>query len=134
MPVKIEFSADGKGIEFISTGVITGDDIIDANNRVYTQNILERAKYKLVDRTGCTDYRVTKEAVQIIANQDKQAATVNPDLIMVLISTTPVQYGVTRMWQAYMGDTGFRSIIFNDRETADRWLNETLNLTAAEPI
>ncbi len=123
MPVRVNFSKDGARVEFISEGVVTGDEIIEANKKIYTRENLVRLRYKIIDRTGCTDYRVTSEDVLIIANQDKAAAKINSNIVVLLISTTPIQYGMSRMWQAYTDDLGFHAEIFKDRKTAYAWLN-----------
>ncbi len=127
MPIFVNFSKDGTRVEFISEGIVTGDEIIETNKKIYTRNSLARLKYKIIDRTACTDYRVTSEDVLAIANQDKAAAKINPHIVVLLISTTPVQYGMSRMWQAYTNETGFHPEIFTDRESADAWLNAHLH-------
>jgi len=122
MPVEIHISPDGKKVEFISSGTVTGAEILDANRSIYTPETLRKLAYKIVDRTTCTDYQVSAEEVQLIANQDKEAAKINPDLQILLVAPTDLQFGVSRMWQAYVGETGLQTKIFRDRESAYAWL------------
>lgn len=126
MPIDVNFIDDGLGVEFISSGVVTGEQVIEANKSVYTPENLSRLTYKIVDRTECTDYRVTAGEVEAIALQDREAAKVNPHVIVVLVSPTPVQFGVSRMWEAHVQGTGWRTGVFKDRESADAWLSERL--------
>lgn len=126
MPVKFNFLEDGRGVEFISTGVVTGDEVIAANKQIYTDEILVKLRYKIIDRTGCTDYRVYSEALRVIADQDREAAKVNANFVILIVSPTPVQYGFTRMWQSYIEGTGLRVEQFNDRQSAGKWLDENL--------
>ena len=126
MPVQINTLDAGIGIEFISSGVVTGKDIIGANNLIYTHENLCLLRYKIIDRTTCTDYNVTPEEIRTIANQDKAAAKINPNIIVALVSTTPYQYGMTRMWGAYIDGTGLQAGIFNDRKSADTWLKSKM--------
>ncbi len=129
MPIKINFIDNGVGIEFISSGIVTGKEIIEANKKVYTRENLSKLKYKIVDRTTCSKYSVTTEEIKIIANQDNEAAKINPNVLIALISTTPLQYGMSRMWEAYTDDIGFQVGIFIDRDSADNWLRTKLNIT-----
>lgn len=129
MPIKINFIDNGVGIEFISSGIVTGKEIIEANKKVYTRENLSKLKYKIVDRTTCSNYSVTTEEIKIIANQDNEAAKINPNVLIALISTTPLQYGMSRMWEAYTDDIGFQVGIFIDRDSADNWLRTKLNIT-----
>lgn len=127
MPVQINNLQDGIGIEFISSGVVTGKEIIEANRKIYTRENLLRLKYKIIDRSTCTDYRVTPEEIRLIADQDIEASKINKNIVIVLVSSTPLQYGMTRMWQVHAEDIGFQSKIFKDRESADEYINELFN-------
>ena len=113
MPVQINIIDDGNGIEYLATGVVTGKEIIEANQKTHTPDILHPAKYKIVDRTGCTDYRVTEENIRTLSQQDLRASQINNDIVIVLVSQTPLQFGMTRMWQAHIEKTGLRTEIFN---------------------
>jgi hypothetical protein len=126
MPVQINFIEDGLGIEFISSGIVTGSEIIQANEKIYTGEILPRLRYKIIDRTNCTEYNVTTKDIQIIASQDRKASQINPNIIIAIISTTPLQYGMSRMWEAYVDETGFQMELFKDRGSADKWLRNKL--------
>jgi hypothetical protein len=132
MPVQINFIEDGLGIEFISSGIVTGSEIIQANEKIYTGEILSRLRYKIIDRTNCTEYNVTTKDIQIIASQDRKASQINPNIIIAIISTTPLQYGMSRMWEAYVDETGFQMEIFKDRGSADKWLRKKLIISSHE--
>ena len=125
MPVKINIIEDGIGIEFILTGRITGNEIIEANNKIYTKECLRRLKYKLIDRSDCTDYNITPEELKFIANQDIHASQINSNVTVIIISKTELQYGMSRMWQVFSGETGFKSELFKDRESADIFINKS---------
>lgn len=125
MPVKINILENGAGIEFISSGIVTGKEIIEANRKIYTPEQLTKLKYKIIDRTTCKEYLVTNEEMRIIANQDIQASKINRNITIILVSPTKLQYGMTRMWQALSDETGFKSEIFTNRESADDYINKS---------
>jgi len=127
MPVKINFLENGAGIEFISSGTVTGKEIIEANDKIYTPENLSRLKYKIIDRTTCTEYLVTNEEMKTIAKQDIQASKINNNITILLVSPTKLQYGMTRMWQVFSDESGFKSEIFENRESADAYIENTLN-------
>ncbi|MBN1866607.1 hypothetical protein JW916_04885 [Candidatus Sumerlaeota bacterium] len=122
MPLRVNFLDGGAGVEFASAGVLTGEEVIEANKRIYTHENLARLRYKIVDRTGCTEYRVSPEDVQRIAAQDREAAKTNPNIAVAFVSKTELQFGMSRMWQAYADSAGFASQVFRDRKSADAWL------------
>lgn len=124
MPVEINIIDNGMGIEFISSGVVTGKEIIEANRKIYNQEHLERLKYKIVDRSDCTDYQVTSHDIEVIADQDMMASEINKDITVLLVAPTELQFGMTRMWQTLSDESGFESIIFKDRPSANKYLKE----------
>jgi myo-inositol-1-phosphate synthase len=88
MPIDINCLDGGTGIGFIASGVVTGTEVIEANKKIYNRKNLLRLRYKIIDRTNCTEYRVTPEDIQVIAEQDKEAAKVNSNVVIALISPT----------------------------------------------
>lgn len=126
MPIQIIYIDEGIGVEFIASGVVTGADIIAANKEIYRNENFSKQRYQIVDRTKCTKFDVSHEEIMIIAEQDKIAAKTNPNIIIALISVSPLQYGISRMYQAYVGDEGFLTEVFRDRNSAEKWLEEQL--------
>ena len=126
MPIKINILDNGYGIEFYSYGIVKGEEIIEANERIYTQEYLSKLKYKIIDRTNCTKYLVTSEEMKVIVNQDIKASKINNNIIILLVSLGPFQYGMTRMWQALSENTGFNSLIFENRDSANKYINENI--------
>lgn len=131
MPIQIKYLDGGIGVEFIGTGVVTGADIIAANKEIYRNENFYRQRYQIVDRTKCTNYKVSHEEIIKIAEQDKVAAKTNPNVIIAFISTSPLQYGISRMYQSYVGDDGFLTELFRDRKSAERWIGEQLKTPVA---
>ena len=126
MPIEIKFLEGGLGVEIIAYDLVTGDEIIEANNRVYSHDAFATLKYQLIDRTNCTDFQVSNEDIEKIAAQDIEAAMTNPHIIVAFVSTTDLQYGITRMYQAHVGERGFLTGLFRDRASAQQWLEEQL--------
>ena len=125
MPIKINILENGTGIEFISSGVITGKEIIEANKKIYTPEQLSILKYKIVDRTTCVEYLVTPEEIQDIVKQDYQASKINKDVTTIMVSPTKLQYGMTRMWQILSEEVPWKSEIFENREDANDFIDKT---------
>ena len=127
MPITLKYINDGVGVEFVCSGLVTGAEIIEANKKIYgtTEKILKQ-KYQLIDRTQCTEYHITAEQMKNIAKQDKEAAKHNSTVIMVFVATNAQQFGVSRMWQEHVGESGFLTKIFRNRKSADKWLEQQL--------
>jgi len=127
MPIQVKYMDDGIGVEIIASEVVTGKDIINANTLINSHENFLKQRYKLINRTLITDYRVSTDEIHIIAEQEIAAAKVNPDVIIALISITDHQIGMTRVYQAYISESGLKTKIFRDRDSAVAWIEEQLN-------
>jgi hypothetical protein len=123
MTIQVNYLENGIGIEIIASGIVTGEEVIEANKEIYNEENLKKQKYKIVDRTDCTEYRVYAEDIEKIAEMDDEASRINPNLIIAVISTTSLQHGMTRMWQAYLKNNVYITKNFLDRISADNWIN-----------
>jgi hypothetical protein len=131
MPITLKYINDGVGVEFVLSGRVTGAEIIEANKEIYrTIEKILKQKYQLIDRTQCTEYHITAEHIKIIAAQDKEAAKLNPNIMMVFVATNAQQFGASRMWQEHVGESGFLTKIFRNRKSADKWLEQQLKKNA----
>ena len=123
MTVQVKYLENGIGIEIIESGIVTGEEVIKAHKEIYNEENFEKQKYKIVDRTDCTKYQVYPEDIVKIAEMDDEASRINPNLIIAVISTTPLQHGMTELWRAYMKNDVFITKNFPDRTSADNWIN-----------
>ncbi len=122
MAVQINYLDNGIGIEIIASGIVTGEEIIKAQEEIYNEENLQKQKYQIIDRTHCTEYQVSSEDIERISDIDNRASEVNSYIIIAVVSSTPLQYGMTRMWQAYIKEDRFVTKIFVDRKSADEWI------------
>jgi len=123
MAIQVNYLENNIGIEIIASGIVTGEEIIGAHKKIYKEENFQKRKYKIVDRTNCTKYQVYPEDIEKIAEMDDEASIINPNLIIAIISTTPLQVGMTRLWQAYLKNNVFVTKNFLDRISADNWIN-----------
>ena len=56
MTVQINYPDNGIGIEIIASGIVTGEEIIKAQDEIYNEENLQKQKYQIIDRTHCTEY------------------------------------------------------------------------------
>ena len=122
MPIEIHYTDDNIGINFCAVGEVSGKEIIEHLKEVYQSDVFPSLKYWIVDREKCLKYDVSAKEVNEVAEISKRAAKINPELLEIIISPTDLQYGVSRMYQAYIGDDGFKTMIVRDRKSADEYL------------
>jgi hypothetical protein len=131
MPIQINYLDNGTGIEIIASGIVTGEEIIKANNEIYKEENIHKQRYHIIDRTHCTKYQVLAEEIEAIAEIDNRASEKNPNMIIAIVSPTPLQYGMTEMWRAYLKSDRFITRNFLDRESANKWIKSYIECQLA---
>ena len=126
MPIKIIYTEDGLGVKYIAMGKTTGEEVIQTNKEVISDKRFQSLKYKIADRSECDEYLVNGASVKIVAEQEREASQVNPDLVVALIAGSELQFGMSRMYQSLMAGMGFECDIFEDQEAAMKWINKKI--------
>lgn len=129
MPIEIQYTDDNIGVEFCAVGEVTGKDIIEGEKKIYQSKGFVNLRYWIVDRSRCSKYEVNSDEVMMIAALDNDAAKRNPNLLIALISETDHQFGMSRMYEAYIDEAGFQTMAFLDRGAAEKWIKNELNKT-----
>src|SRR5262245_33250428 len=100
MPIEHHI-VNGEYIVFCGTGVVTGAEIIAANEWLYSQLPNDGpARYQLWDFSAATQVVVDITKIQMMAEQDKQAAQVLAQLAVAIVAPEDLIFGLSRMWQA----------------------------------
>jgi hypothetical protein len=127
MPVHFEFAADCRGVDFIATGRVTGQQILVADSELFQDERFANIRYLLVDRSQCTKYDVTSDHVRSLVELFKAAAKINPGLVVAFTSSANVQYGMARMLETLLDQTGLRIAVFHELPAAQEWIEATLS-------
>ncbi len=48
----------------MASGIVTGEEIIKAQEEIYNEENLKKQKYQIIDRTRCTEYQVSSEDIE----------------------------------------------------------------------
>ena len=122
MPVEIKYIDGGDGIELIGKGIVTGDEMCKANTTIYSDDSLFRQKYKLVDFFNVEGFDATHEDSVKFAEQDIKAAKTNPNIRIAVVANDDLAFGIARLWEGYVSESGLETMVFRDREEALKWL------------
>jgi hypothetical protein len=71
MGLEINFLGNGEGVELRAFGVVHGREIIEVNKEFYQPKNLCKLKYKIIDKSKCTEYNVSAEEIAFIAKLDE---------------------------------------------------------------
>lgn len=124
MSIEVNILDDGEGIEILASGIVYGREIIHSHQEIYNDKHLRKQKYHIIDKSKCTEYDVTAKEIEIIAELDKKASTINPGIIIAIIESESLQYSLTSVWQAYVKEYIFKTKAFKSRDLAIDWITE----------
>ncbi len=114
-------------MRFIATGALTGKEILDANQTIYeTEEKTLGSVYQICDYRGVETVDVSTDDIRTLAERDKRAARINPNIIIAVVVGDELALGLTRMWQGLTSSAPFINSIFHSMDEAERWVAEQL--------
>ena len=86
------------GILFKGKGFVSGNEIKEINDAIYgsPKNIL-KIKYQLWDLTNISEILVSNEDIEAFADQDAAAAKINSNMIIAIVASKDIIFGLSRM-------------------------------------
>ena len=127
MPIKVKYLDNGLGVLFIGEGIVTGDDIINANRKIFSSvEKMKKYKYGLIDYSRITQFNVSTSEVEIIASQDMKASLFITDGVLAITAEQDFEFGINRMWEITVESSGlpWETTVFRDRDAAKKWVKQ----------
>ena len=128
MPVKINYIADGRGVELCLTEVVHGHEFLQAKKELVENKLFIGVQYQIINKSNCTEYNVSAEEILGVSEYDKIIAIINQNFITAIIESNTLQYSLTSLWQKVVEDFNFKNNSFNDRESALAWIMKEMKL------
>ncbi len=125
MPYSTEVIDNGKGILHIGSESVTGQDLMTSASTVLklVQSGL-RPEYALTDLSAVTDFAASAADITHNAVLNRNIARLLPAVRIAIVASSDVVYGMARMWQALMDQSGWTSRVFRSSEEALSWLRD----------
>src|SRR5437899_910902 len=113
MPIETEVLQNGTGLLVICRGTVTGKEKIEAMERLLASpELVSRLRYMVIDEeAGHID--LSAQDVRMLAEQDRRLAQIAPPgVVVAIIAPREVNYGMARMWQVLIEETGWETNVF----------------------
>ena len=78
---------------------------------------------------GVETIDVPTDDIRTLAERDKRAARINPNIIIAVVVGDDLAFGMTRMWQGLTSGAPFVNCVFRSMDEAERWVAEQLEAT-----
>ena len=124
MPVTWSLSEAGDLLTVEGAGVVTDEEYFEAHRGFFAATRAPvRAKLALGDWSAVTEMQLSTESIRRSVEMTRaQNGGRLDDRRMALVATSPAVYGMCRMWQLLMDESGLRCALFKDRTEALAWL------------
>ena len=122
MPIDVtQGEADGLTV-WIETGVVTGTEIIRANEGMYGKAPPGTHHRQLLDYSEVERFDVDNEEVRRIAEQDLSAAANHSSIRIAVVGLRDQVFGLARMWEVYVEGANIETKVFRSLSAAREWL------------
>lgn len=136
MPYTLEYQKTDGGVITTYSGKVTDEeyrqcleDKLSLFNTAKSNGNSGILRYSLSDCADVTDFNVSVETMKAGANISKTVMETNQTVLMSVVAPNNHEFGMGRLWQAYIGSQGERARIFRTKEEAEEWIAQAL----AEP-
>lgn len=69
MPIQVRYLDNGIGVMFIGEGIVTGEDVINANKEIFSsEGKMKNFKYGFIDYSNASHFGASGDDAKIIAD------------------------------------------------------------------
>lgn len=127
MTIKVNYIDNGRGIEILAIGLVTGKELIAAHEKIYAADKLASQRYHIIDKSECTECDVTAYDIDTMTKLDQKAAQINAHIVVALVESKTLEFSMTEVWQAYVEPFIQHTHSFTNRADAEQWIRDTLS-------
>ena len=126
MTIEVDHLDDGKGAIYKASGVLSGEELIAANERVLSRALRgELLLYSFFDCNSITGVAISDAQLRRVADQDVAASRrMRNRVIVAIYAKDDVPFALSRMWMVYVEAAGWETNVFRRKSEAMAWLKE----------
>ena len=130
MPIEITDCDGGIGVIIAGRGIITDQEYTNSMKGHLTQDKEKFSKYifSLSDFTEITKIEVTNDAIHKVIQMCITASKVNPNPIVAMAGEADHVFGLERMIEALMYQTGWEIMVIRSKEEAKEWIRKRVKV------
>ena len=113
---------DKKGVYVKFRGIVTPQDLIDANNYVISNANFESIDYQIFDFLHIEDFKISFYDITIIASMDKSQTEFIKDMKVAIVTQDDYVREITTEYDQFMAGSNWITKIFTSFETAEEWV------------
>lgn len=123
MPIYINETDNGLGNIIFGYGVVSSQEYYMSTSIHLTKpkKILQKYIYSICDYSKVTHVNLDLKFVYKIAKQSIGISKINPHVIVAIVVSNDITFGIAKIWSELVEDTGWDINILKDRIKAENW-------------
>ncbi|MDJ0847261.1 MAG: hypothetical protein QNK04_02660 [Myxococcota bacterium] len=127
MGIEVRLTADGIGAVYRSFGLLTGQDLLDADARLREEiRRNPEIRYLLVDHSEVPAEKIESEAIHRVAADASKALELVREGVVAVVAPNEILFGLSRMWEILVEQPRLTTRVTRTRAEALAWLEEEL--------
>lgn len=131
MPIECTYTENGEGARPVAAAALTGGEILATLREIYSKSRLPGLRYQIWDLTRVEQMDMTTEEVHEMAELDRRAAAVNPNMYVAVAASQSLPFGLARMWEAYVVEDPLHTHVCSTTDEAEAWIAQHLQQSTA---
>ncbi len=127
MSYEISYENDGAMVRTTYMGDVEAAEVGQAVRERYADKRFRAVRIMVADFSEASMRNIQADDTRSQARRTEEMAEINGDLDYVLIVPNDLDYGMTRMWQAYVDDIPWRTHLTRSREEAESLIESLLD-------
>jgi len=120
MTFNINWDKEGVYVKF--RGVVTAQDLIDANNYVLSNANFESIGYQIFDFLHIDEFNVTSDDINIVATMDRSESENTEEMKIAILTKGNYVKKITLEYDQFMVESKWETKIFDTIELAKKWI------------
>lgn len=109
------------GVHWRFHGVLTMDEIVEANSEIWNRHDWDSFTFQIVDLLAVQKAELGDSDMIAVSSMDKASARTAAKMRIALVATEPTLRDLCTIYAEDMTHPGWESRLFNDLESARRW-------------
>jgi hypothetical protein len=127
LPVRL--LRNNKGVVFSCQGRVTATEMAEVKSALLARpSAIGSCLFGIVDHTDAERVEYTTADLHRLARLDHALAPYTRQGIAVaIVAPRDLEFGLSRMWQAFVQDNGWDTMVFRNRMHAEEWIRERVS-------
>jgi head-tail adaptor len=110
-----------RGVTWTFRGVVSGRELVEANQEVYADERFQRIRYQVVDLTNVERFDVTAADMRMVALNDHAASLLNPRVRVAVAATDELVRFLSLYYEGQSSDSTWDQQVFDTTAAAEEW-------------